>query len=89
MVLNLVRKRAYYLFYSIIIILVPPPITQISENSYKYFNIFKTKEDDRSVILAKDKPTLTLTTCYPFDFVGSAPDRYIVQAELVSVDKNG
>jgi len=25
---------------------------------------------------------LTLVTCYPFYFVGSAPDRYIVQASL-------
>ncbi len=24
--------------------------------------------------------TLTLVTCYPFDFVGPAPDRFIVQA---------
>jgi len=27
--------------------------------------------------------TLTLITCYPFYFVGSAPKRYVVQAELV------
>jgi len=28
--------------------------------------------------------TLTLVTCYPFRYVGSAPERYIVRAELVS-----
>jgi sortase A len=27
-----------------------------------------------------DTPTLTLVTCYPFYYVGSAPQRYIVQA---------
>ena len=27
---------------------------------------------------------LTLITCYPFDYVGSAPKRFIVQAELQS-----
>lgn len=27
--------------------------------------------------------TLTLITCYPFYFAGSAPDRYVVRAELV------
>jgi sortase (surface protein transpeptidase) len=26
---------------------------------------------------------LTLVTCYPFDYVGSAPQRFIVQAELI------
>ncbi|WP_185183597.1 class D sortase [Priestia endophytica] len=40
-------------------------------------------KDDRSVIVEKDKPTLTLTTCYPFHYVGSAPERYIIQAERI------
>jgi sortase A len=26
------------------------------------------------------EPTLTLVTCYPFSFVGSAPQRFIVHA---------
>ncbi len=30
------------------------------------------------------EPSLTLVTCYPFYFVGSAPERYIVRAVLVS-----
>ncbi|MCA0984068.1 class D sortase [Halobacillus yeomjeoni] len=51
---------------------------------YQVRKIWITHEDDRSVIVKKDKPTLTLTTCYPFDYVGSAPKRYIIQAELVS-----
>jgi len=29
------------------------------------------------------RPTLTLVTCYPFEFIGHAPKRFIVQAELV------
>lgn len=33
-------------------------------------------------------PTLTLVTCYPFYFFGSAPQRYIVTASL-SPEKNG
>jgi sortase A len=28
-------------------------------------------------------PTLTLVTCYPFDYLGSAPYRYIVRARAV------
>ena len=37
---------------------------------------------DVSVLEATDAPTLTLVTCYPFDYVGSAPSRFIVQAAL-------
>ncbi|MGX1195118.1 class D sortase [Metabacillus sp. SLBN-84] len=38
--------------------------------------------DDLSVItLQNDKEELILTTCYPFSFVGSAPERYIIYAE--------
>jgi sortase A len=33
-------------------------------------------------------PSLTLVTCYPFYFFGSAPERYIVRASL-SQEKNG
>ena len=29
-----------------------------------------------------DAPTLTLVTCYPFSYVGSAPQRFIVRASL-------
>jgi len=38
---------------------------------------------DVSVLRASSEPTLTLVTCYPFDFVGSAPRRFIVTARLV------
>jgi len=30
------------------------------------------------------RPTLTLVTCYPFVYVGTAPKRFIVQAELLA-----
>jgi sortase A len=36
-----------------------------------------------SVIQPTDDAVLTLVTCYPFYFVGSAPDRFIVRASLV------
>jgi len=35
------------------------------------------------VIAPTATPTITLITCYPFSFVGNAPRRFIVQAELV------
>jgi sortase A len=40
--------------------------------------------DDTTVIVPTDHAVLTMTTCYPFYFVGSAPDRYIVSADLVT-----
>jgi sortase A len=39
--------------------------------------------DDVSVLQSRELPSLTLVTCYPFYFIGSAPKRYIVQAPLV------
>ncbi|QHJ72167.1 class D sortase [Planococcus halotolerans] len=51
---------------------------------YEITDIWITHEDDKSVIVEKDESTLTLTTCYPFDFIGYAPDRYIVQAKFIS-----
>lgn len=33
---------------------------------------------------ATDEPFLTLVTCYPFYYVGSAPDRFIVRARQIS-----
>jgi sortase A len=44
-----------------------------------------THAEDRTVIVPKKEPILTLTTCYPFDYVGNAPDRYIIQSELIEV----
>ena len=38
--------------------------------------------DDRTVINPNiDEELLTVTTCYPFTYVGSAPDRYIIYAK--------
>jgi len=34
------------------------------------------------------RPTLTLVTCYPFDFIGDAPNRFIVHAEMVPASPN-
>ena len=38
---------------------------------------------DTRVLYATTRDTLTLVTCYPFDFVGPAPKRFIVRAERV------
>jgi sortase A len=39
--------------------------------------------EDVWVLAPTNTPTLTLITCYPFSFVGHAPQRFIVQAERV------
>ena len=39
---------------------------------------------DVSVLDPTDEQVLTLITCYPFDFVGFAPDRFIVRAKRVN-----
>ena len=41
-------------------------------------------KDDKTVIVPTDHAVLTLTTCYPFSYVGPAPDRYIITADLVT-----
>ena len=38
--------------------------------------------DDVSVLDDRSAPTLTLVTCYPFYYVGHAPQRWIVQGSL-------
>jgi sortase A len=39
------------------------------------------KPDDVSVLNPRSKSALTLITCYPFYFVGTAPKRFVVHAE--------
>ena len=38
---------------------------------------------DMSVLKPTAEPTLTLITCYPFYYVGAAPQRFVVQASLL------
>ena len=35
------------------------------------------------------EPTLTLITCYPFTFIGSAPERFVVRAVLTTPPAGG
>lgn len=39
--------------------------------------------EDVDVLNDAGRPLLTLVTCYPFHYIGSAPKRFIVQAHLV------
>ncbi len=49
---------------------------------YNVDNIAIVDPSDVDVLRARPEPSLTLVTCYPFYFVGGAPQRYIVQASL-------
>lgn len=42
---------------------------------------------DTTVAVPKDYEALTLTTCYPFNFIGSAPERYVVYTEIKEMPK--
>lgn len=52
--------------------------------TYKIFRIRIVKSDDHTVMTPKPSATLTLTTCYPFYFLGNAPERYIISAKLIN-----
>lgn len=62
---------------------------QFEDVQYEYIikRTWVTDAEDRTVIVAKEEPVLTLTTCYPFTFLGAAPDRYIIEAPLLKITK--
>lgn len=57
--------------------------TKYGDFVYEVHKIRIVKANDRTVIVPSDEAILTLSTCYPFRFIGNAPKRYIVQAGLV------
>jgi len=56
------------------------------DNSYNYRVdwIRVVPPDDINVLRPSKEPTLTLITCYPFYFVGSAPERFVVRAHRLA-----
>jgi sortase A len=53
--------------------------------TYRVSDTFITTPTDVGILKPHGRDELTLVTCYPFDFVGDAPQRYIVRAERVSL----
>ncbi|MHB9003569.1 MAG: class D sortase [Coriobacteriia bacterium] len=51
--------------------------------TYQIRRIRIVHKDDRTVVVPADHAVLTVSTCYPFRYVGSAPDRYVLIADLV------
>ncbi len=60
--------------------------TTAGEFTYMVTKFRIVKANDRTVIVPTPSPVLTLSTCYPFRYIGNAPKRYIVTADLVQTD---
>ena len=54
--------------------------TSLGTHVYQVENTEIVKPQDSGVLRPTAQPTLTLVTCFPFYYVGSAPNRFIVQA---------
>ena len=64
-------------------------VTARGEFLYRVTKTQVVNPDDLSVLAPTKTATLTLITCYPFSFIGHAPQRFIVQAERVIPDLAG
>lgn len=59
-------------------VVVPP-----NEYEYKVDSVRIVEPEETEVLQSRGVEELTLVTCYPFRFIGSAPDRFIVSASRV------
>jgi sortase A len=57
--------------------------TLLGEYRYRVLSAKIVPPEDVSVLDPGEGEILTLVTCYPFYFVGPAPDRFIVRAEKI------
>jgi sortase A len=57
--------------------------THAEEYRYRVISIEIVGPGDVQVLYATEHEMLTLVTCYPFDFIGPAPKRFIVRADCV------
>jgi sortase A len=58
--------------------------TLVGEYRYRVVSTRIVSPTDVAVLKRSGNQILTLVTCYPFYFVGAAPDRFIVRAERIS-----
>jgi len=58
--------------------------TMDGQDVYRVERTWVVNPDDVSVLDPTPTPALTLVTCYPFYFIGSAPLRYIVRAVRIA-----
>ena len=63
--------------------------TPHGEFEYRVRETLIVSPEDLWVLDSTARPTLTLITCYPFSYVGHAPQRFIVRAERAGDARNG
>lgn len=71
---------------------VGDPLELTTGDKIYHYRIKKTlivDPDDVYVLDPTPDPTMTLVTCYPFEYIGHAPRRFIIQAALVGQDARG
>ncbi len=56
--------------------------------TYKVRKVRIVDKNDRTVIVPKPRAVLTVSTCYPFNYIGAAPKRYILEAFLISSERS-
>lgn len=57
-------------------------VTASGTHTYVVDSLRIVNPEDVNVLVSNDVPSVTLVTCYPFYFVGSAPKRFIVHATM-------
>lgn len=57
--------------------------TRLAVHRYRITSIDIVDKIDNRLLADTEEPTVTLVTCYPFYFVGSAPRRYLVRGTYV------
>jgi sortase A len=55
--------------------------------AYQVESIEKVGPQDTQVLSDPGEPTLTLITCYPFNFIGAAPERFVVRASQTQTSR--
>jgi sortase A len=54
------------------------------DHRYRVERVEIVPPEDTAVLRPTAEPTLTLVTCYPFNFVGAAPERFVVRADEIA-----
>ena len=62
--------------------------TASGEFTYKISRFRIVEANDKTVIVPTKTAVLTLSTCYPFSYLGNAPKRFIVSADLIAREKS-
>ena len=59
-------------------------LTRSGRSTYAVNKLSVVHSEDRRMLRSQSSSVLTLVTCYPFNFIGRAPQRFVVRAHLVT-----